>query len=190
MAAATAAATAGSRVFLVGYMPYLGDDICGSFLLDRQPDEQLHTALSQKLFHGKALPLPLHVKSILEEELICNQVDFLYSSYVTNGITDASGEIAGVVIVNRSGRQAVRCKSVIDATQEGTVAKLFGATFNQPDSRTFDFQFTIVGNTPKTAPEIIRTELFSQPLNYKTVPIRLPGTLSGYLPVIILTIRR
>ena len=35
IAAAVAAAKTGSRVYLVGYMPYLGEDICGCHLYER-----------------------------------------------------------------------------------------------------------------------------------------------------------
>lgn len=42
------------------------------------------------------------MKSVLENELIDNQIDFLYSSYVTNVLTDSNGKKSGVVIANRS----------------------------------------------------------------------------------------
>ena len=127
IAAAVAAAKTGSRVYLVGYMPYLGEDICGSHLYEREAGEKLQTALARKLFPGKNFPTPLHIKKTLEDELIDNNVQFLYSSYVTNVLTDPSGKPAGVVIANRSGRQAIRCKAIIDATHNASVAGLLGA---------------------------------------------------------------
>ena len=84
IAAAVAAAKTGSRVYLVGYMPYLGEDICGSHLYEREAGEKLQTALARKLFPGKNFPTPLHIKKTLEDELIDNNVQFLYSSYVTD----------------------------------------------------------------------------------------------------------
>lgn len=108
VAAAAAAAKSGLKVFLVAGMPYLGDDICGSFLFDKSEDDKIQTALAEKIFSGKGYPTPMAVKKTLEDTLIDNGVTFLYSSYVTNVLTDASGNVAGVVIVNRSGRQAVR----------------------------------------------------------------------------------
>lgn len=56
IAAAVAAAKTGSRVYLVGYMPYLGEDICGSHLYERKEGEKLQTALARKLFPGKKFP--------------------------------------------------------------------------------------------------------------------------------------
>lgn len=81
IAAAVAAAKTGSRVYLVGYMPYLGEDICGSHLYEREAGEKLQTALARKLFPGKNFPTLLHIKKTLEDELIDNNVQFLYSSY-------------------------------------------------------------------------------------------------------------
>lgn len=167
VAAAVAAAKAGCKIFLIAYMPYLGDDICGSFLYECGEDEKLQTGLAQKLFQGKQYPMPLHIKKTLEDELIDNRVDFLYSSYVTNVLTDASGKLGGVVIANRSGRQAIRCKAVIDATQTAVVAELSGAAFSPFTSGRQDFQFTVVGNSPKQTAEISKAEVLPLPMEYK-----------------------
>lgn len=187
VAAAATAARTGCSVYLVASMPYPGDDICGSFLIDRKEDEKLQTSLSRRIFLEKEPPLPLHVKTMLENELIDHQVDFLYSSYVTNVLTDPSGTIGGVVIANRSGRQAIRCKAVIDATHTAVVASMAGTAFRKGNAGSQEFQFTVVGNSPKEAPAIIRQEAFAQPLTYngKTYPVtrytfRLPFEPGSY----------
>lgn len=186
IAAAVAAAKAGNKVYLVASMPYPGDDICGSFLIDRQKGEDLQTSLSRRIYLDKEPPLPLHVKTMLENELINHQVDFLYSSYVTNILTDPSGKIGGVVIANRSGRQAIRCKAVIDATHTATVAGMAGVPFRKSNTNSQEFQFTVVGNTPKEATEIIRREeLPKLSFNGKTYPVtrytfRLPFDSGSY----------
>ena len=74
IATAVAAAKTGCDVFLIGYMPYLGDDICGSFLFEHNKDEKLQTDLSRKIFPGKEYPTPLSVKTVLENELIDNNL--------------------------------------------------------------------------------------------------------------------
>ncbi|KAA6334571.1 putative thiazole biosynthetic enzyme, partial [termite gut metagenome] len=61
VAAASAAAMTGCSVFLVAQMPYLGDDICGSFFYEQATNEKLQTALARRIFPGKAYPTPLHV---------------------------------------------------------------------------------------------------------------------------------
>lgn len=181
VSAAVSAAKAGSKVFLLAYMPYLGDDICGSFMyhVDRK-NEQPQTAVARKIFNIEndprecynatsesvllytqyKAPTPLHVKKVLEDELIDHEIGFLYSSYVTNVLTDNFGNVAGVVIVNRSGRQAIRCKAIIDSTTNASVAAMHGASFSpfKPGKQTFEF--AVVGNAPKEAPGIIHSEVY------------------------------
>jgi flavin-dependent dehydrogenase len=162
VAAAAAAAKAGCKVFLVAGLPYLGDDICGSMLYDLAKEDKLQTPLARKIFNGSNCPAPLHVKTTLEDALIENGVDFLYSSYVTEALTNAAGKVAGVAIVNRSGRQAVSCKAVIDATHTASVAAMFGASLTpfRPGRR--QFRFTVVGNSPKQADEIVEVKPFTR----------------------------
>jgi len=167
IAAAVAAARKGCRVFVVAPLSYLGDDICGSFLYERREEEKPEATLARKIFEERIYPTPLHVKTVLENELIDNHVDFLYSSYVTNAITGGNGEIAGVVIANRSGRQAIKCKAVIDATHTASVAGLFGASFSPYQSTEQEYQFTVVGNRKKEGNGIIKAEVFPKPFTFK-----------------------
>ena len=173
VAAAAVAAKSGLKVFLVAGMPYLGDDICGSFLFDKSEDDKIQTALAEKIFSGKGYPTPMAVKKTLEDTLIDNGVTFLYSSYVTNVLTDASGNVAGVVIVNRSGRQAVRSKVVIDATHDAAVAAMAGAKLTAFAPGQYEFQFTVVGNKPVSKAGIVRSEQFAGPFEFKgkTYPV-------------------
>ena len=69
-------------------------------------------------------PSPLKVKRTFDEVLSEKGVTALTGSPVTDILTDGAGEIAGVVIANRSGRQAIRAKSVVDATRYGVVGRL------------------------------------------------------------------
>ena len=164
VAAASAAARSGCRVFLVCAYPYLGEDICGAHLYDLRSGETLQTPLAQKIFSGKQRPTPLQVKKTLEDELIDQQVDFLYSSMVTNVLVDSTGQLAGVVIANRSGREAIRCKTIVDATHEAIVASCLDAerTPFQAGPQTFDF--TVIGNSPKQGTPIVASERWKEPL--------------------------
>jgi glycine/D-amino acid oxidase-like deaminating enzyme len=166
VAAAARAAKAGCRVFLIAYMPYLGDDICGSFLYERADGEVYQSALSRKVFPGAGLPTPLHVKTALEDELLGNGVDFLYSSYVTNVLADGNGRIGGVVIANRSGRQAIRCKAVIDATHQASVAQLAGCQVKGETAGTHEFQYTVVGSAPKESDAAMQVEKLATPFEF------------------------
>lgn len=187
IAAAVSAAKTGNSVYLIGYMPYLGEDICGCHIYEQEAEEKAQTALARKLFSGNSFPVPLHVKKTLEDELIDNDVQFLYSSYVTNVLTDQSGNPAGVVISNRSGRQAIRCKAVIDATHNATVAVMFGANISPFIAGTQEFYYTVIGNKQKKAPEIIESRELSKLIEIgdKSYPItrykfRLPIKDNSY----------
>lgn len=166
VAAAAAAAGNGAKVYLVAGLPYLGDDICGSMLYEIKEGEKLQTDLSERLFPEKAYPTPSHVKKTLQDSLIDSGVDFLLSSYPTNVLKDASGAVCGVVIVNRSGRQAIRAKAVIDATHDAAVARMAGAKLSEfvPGKR--EFAFTVVGNAPKSGAGIVKAETLPLPVEW------------------------
>lgn len=71
------------------------------------------------------------------------------------------------------GRQAIRCKAIIDATHNASVAGLLGAERKPFIAGSQEFCYTVVGNTPKEAPEIIQAEELSQPIKVgeKSYPV-------------------
>jgi len=75
------------------------------------------------------VPTPLHVKQVLDKTLLDAGVSYLTGSYVTEVLRGADGTPAGVVMANRSGRQAVVAKVIVDATERGAVARMAGAQF-------------------------------------------------------------
>ena len=88
---------------------------------------------------------PLQVKRTLDEALIAAGVDFLFSSYPTEVLVDEAGQVAGVVMTNRTGRQAVRAKVVIDATERAAVARQAGARFRPYPAGEREFRRVVVG---------------------------------------------
>lgn len=72
---------------------------------------------------------PMHVKRTLDEALLKAGVGFLYNSFATELLRDADGQPAGIVMANRSGRQAVRARVIVDATPRAAVARMAGAAF-------------------------------------------------------------
>ena len=93
-------------------------------------------------------PRPLHVKKTLEKALLDAGVDFLFSCYPTDVLRDADGAVAGIVMANRAGRQAVLARTIIDATDRGTVARLAGARFRPYPAGTHSFRRVVVGGEP------------------------------------------
>ncbi len=93
-------------------------------------------------------PTPMQVKRTLEEALVKAGVQFLYSCCITDVLKDASGELAGIVMANRSGRQAVRARVIIDATWRASVARIGGANFSPYPSGTATFQRVVIGGEP------------------------------------------
>lgn len=154
VAAAGAASRAGSKVFLVTPLPYLGDDVCGSFRIICDENEKPDNPLSRRLFLQNKNPTPLYIKTELENELIDYDVDFLYSSYVTNILVDEEGNPAGIVIANRSGRQAIRCKAIIDATHVASVARIAGARFTKFNAQKYTFNFVTIGSEIQSIPGV------------------------------------
>jgi len=53
-------------------------------------------------------------------------ISFLTGTHATEPLLDVSGKLAGVVIANRSGRQVIKAKIVIDATERGLLARAAG----------------------------------------------------------------
>ena len=151
VAAAVEASRNGARVFLLAQEPYLGEDVCGTFRLWIHDKSISETHLGAAIWE-KGLPSQLKVKKTLDEALIRQNIDFLYSCFVTDILTDNSGDPAGVVMANRSGRQAIVAKTIIDCTPRGVVARLAGAEFGTYPPGKHNFRFTVVGNHLKEAP--------------------------------------
>ncbi len=110
-----------------------------------------------------AVPRPLHVKTTLENALQAAGVPFLFGCYPSDMLVDAAGQPAGVVLVNRMGRQAVRAKVIIDATEEAVLARLAGAEFRPAGAAVRTARWVAVSEAPR---ESVDFEVR-----------RLPGTL-------------
>lgn len=92
---------------------------------------------------------PLHVKRVLDDELLDSRVDFIYSTYATDVLRDVSGDLCGVVLANRSGLHAVRARAIIDATHRGTVARLAGVEMGKACTGRRSFRRVVIGGDPR-----------------------------------------
>lgn len=145
VSAAEAAAEAGASVFLAAPRPYLGDDLCGPLRLWLEPGEKPADPLAEAIFAQPGPVRPMHVKRTLDQAMLQAGAAFLFSSPATDVLRDSRGQIAGVVIANRAGRQAVQAKVLIDATARACVARMAGARCQPYPPGRHAFRWVVIG---------------------------------------------
>lgn len=99
---------------------------------------------------------PMHVKRTLDQALVDAGVPFLYGCYPVAVLRDQAGQLAGVLIAHRAGRQAVLAKVVIDATDRATVARLAGAAFRAAALQAAELQRVVIGGPARTGDRVRR----------------------------------
>ncbi len=138
---------------------------------------------------GPAPVRPMQVKMALSKALMGAGVNFLFGSMITDVLVDNEGNPSGVVIANRSGRQAVLGKVVVDATPRSLAARLAGARFSPPVPGARTFQYITVGNYVKTGNGITDVEALTplsedgsgHPAHLYTLSVDMPDdTLYSY----------
>ena len=134
------------------------------------------------IIHGPAsaasrviVPTPLRVKQVLDKALLDSGVHFLTGSYVTDLLVDAEGKPAGIAIANRSGRQAVIGKVIIDATERAVVARLAGADFSPWPAGPQTFSRIVIAGDEPVSDEM---NVLTLPGDYRS-PVTLGGRRSG-----------
>ena len=160
-AAAVRAAKAGASVFLAAPRPYLGDDMTATLRLWLEPGEETNLPpLAAKIFRAaedgsRPSPVrPLHVKKTLDEALLDAGVGFLYGCYATDVLRDGRGNLCGIVMANRAGRQAVIARTIIDATERATVARMAGVEFRPYPGGMHTFKRTVIGGEVRQGPNV------------------------------------
>jgi flavin-dependent dehydrogenase len=146
--AACAAAEKGAKVVLIEDRPYLGYDLCANQRLWLEPDEKPQTALTRAIYGTNAVATPMQVKTALDKALLDAGVPFLTGCYAVDVLFAEGGAPAGVVMVNRSGRQIIRAKVIIDATERAAITRCTPAGFRPFSAGTKDFKYVVVGGEP------------------------------------------
>jgi flavin-dependent dehydrogenase len=127
---------------------------------------------------GRRPPSPMQIKHVLQEELYEAGVSVMTRSFPTEVLRDETGRLAGVVMANRSGRQAVRAKVVIDATQRGFIARAAGAVFSDYPAGTYQFERYVIRGPIRTGTGV----------SGEYAPTSLAAQFSGYYPAIKYTV--
>ena len=140
VAAAVAAAKNGASVFLIESKPYLGEDMCSTLRMVRISSEKSKTKIEKQIFGNSNTTTPMRVKGVLSKSLTDAGVEFVFGSFVTDIIWNEKNKPTGVVIANRSGRQAIVAKTIIDASKHATVCRMAGAEFKPWISANINFE--------------------------------------------------
>ncbi|MCQ2393864.1 MAG: FAD-dependent oxidoreductase [Kiritimatiellae bacterium] len=90
---------------------------------------------------------PFIVKRTLDRAMLAAGVPYLTGTLVCDVLKDSRGQFAGVVMANRSGRQIVRAKVLIDATERATPARLAGGVTVPFMPGTYVFHRVVVSGT-------------------------------------------
>ncbi|MBC8872039.1 MAG: FAD-dependent oxidoreductase [Planctomycetes bacterium] len=144
------AARQGASVFLLAPRPYLGTDICSTLRLWLDERERPKSKLAVACFGEERAATPFSVKAAMDRALLEAGVSYLTGCYATDVLCDKDGRIAGVVMANRSGRQAVRAKVVVDATERAVVARSAGVKFRSFEPGAQTFRRVVIGGQMRT----------------------------------------
>ncbi|MCL5281279.1 MAG: FAD-dependent oxidoreductase [Planctomycetes bacterium] len=119
--------------------------LLGEIVLENKPE-------SRPAQTGPRLPpTPMQVKRALDEALVNARVPFLYGCYPTELLRDGAGKPAGIIMADRSGRQAIKARMIIDATPRATVARMAGAHFDPYPKGMQAFKRIVLGGQPREA---------------------------------------
>jgi len=156
--AACAAAEAGASVLLVESRSYLGHDICANQKLWLDPDETPQTRITRWLFKDKRQVTPVEVKGLLDRALLKRNIKFLTGSFPAELLVNQKGVPSGLTMVNRSGRQAIRAKVVIDATPNAVLVRQCSGLLTPFEPGKKKGAFTVIGGSLKEGNETLRGE--------------------------------
>ena len=149
VAAAARAKALGCSVYVAAPRPFLGDDLAAKLRIWDDHDADAPAAI-RAIYDPKGIAgaqkfgdtTPMRIKRVMDEVLLKSGVPFLTWTQTCDVLTDESGAPAGVVLANRNGREAVKAKVIVDATDRSAVARMAGATFAARDPKQREIAFT------------------------------------------------
>jgi ribulose 1,5-bisphosphate synthetase/thiazole synthase len=135
---------------------------------------------------------PFKIKRTLDEALLKAGIPFLTGAFATDILTDESGKLAGVVIASRSGRQAIRAKVVVDATERGMIARAAGAKATPFPSGDYTFKRTLISGEPPPKAENMRVSellgIYNTNVKGVKAPKDMPSVITGRMYVCEITL--
>jgi ribulose 1,5-bisphosphate synthetase/thiazole synthase len=150
-----------------------------------EPDKQAKQPMASET-------TPFKIKRALDEALLKAGVPFLTGAFATDILTDESGKLAGVVIASRSGRQAIRAKVVVDATERGMIARAAGARATPFPSGDYTFKRTLISGEPPPKAENMRVNellgIYNTNVKGVKAPKDMPSVITGRMYVCEITL--
>jgi hypothetical protein len=154
--AACAASDKGASVLVIESRPYLGYDICANQKLWLEPGEKPQTEITNWIFDGKRQQTPMKIKGLLDRVLLKRNIQFLTGSFPAELLVDQNGKPAGMTMVNRSGRQAIRAKVIVDATPYASLVRQLPDVLTEFKAGKKRASFTVIGGDLKKANDTIK----------------------------------
>jgi flavin-dependent dehydrogenase len=177
VAAACEARRKGASVFFISDRPYVGVDMCAYQRLWLEPGEEPTSELGRTVFGDNRTTTPLAVKRAMDEALLKAGVPYLTGCYATELLSDGDGNVAGIVMANRSGRQAVRAKVVIDGSRHAVLARQTGAVFREFRPGEKAFRIIVVGGEMQQGNNLLGRELdvtYDSPTSRRGPAVKYP----------------
>ena len=154
--AACVASDKGASVLVIESRPYLGYDICANQKLWLEAGEKPQTDITRWIFDGKRQQTPMKVKGLLDRVLLKRNIQFLTGSFPAELLVDQDGKPAGMTMVNRSGRQAIRAKVIIDATPYAALVRQLPDVLTDFNPGKKQASFTVIGGGLQKANDTIQ----------------------------------
>jgi len=142
VAAAIKAARKGKKVVIVVERGYFGREITASFVAKLAPaDKDLEPPLKYEILNEmggaggyQGNMMDINVLQMALDRLITSAgAKTYFHSRGAKALTD-DGEVTGIIMANKSGRQAILSKVVVDAAEEARIAASAGARFFDYDN--------------------------------------------------------
>ena len=119
--AAMAAKRLGHNIFCITPEPYFAELSASHFDLQGKDNP-----IWNIIFANSNNPTPMEMKRKVEQLFMKNGIDFLYQVNPVCPVFDNDGNMAGLIVADRSGFQAIQAKVIVDATENHLVARCCG----------------------------------------------------------------
>ncbi|NRA36703.1 MAG: FAD-dependent oxidoreductase [Planctomycetes bacterium] len=169
VAAALSAREEGASVCVISPLNYMGEDITAYLRYELLDDESAGPEIAQKIYAAEKRPAV--IKHTLEQALIAADVEVIFGSSPIGVLENDNGDINGLVIANRCGRQAIAAKRIIDATEFALCARTASVEMHAWNGGSVEARFRVVSNEALHDGADVLPQTFALPVKDKEVEI-------------------